>query len=182
MKRRRRNLPCLFLDRDGVINKRRPDDYVKDWNQFLFLPQVLNVLRELKKYFHPILVVTNQQGIGKGIMSESEVDTIHQKMKRIVRKHGGRIDKVYYCPDLITDPPSPCRKPNTGMGIMAKNLFPEIRFDLAVMVGDSSSDVLFGKNLGMTSILLNPEKADTSGQADFVFRDLMDFYLNFVKK
>lgn len=181
MNPRRNKLPCLFLDRDGVINQRRPDDYVKTWDQFIFLPRVLNVLKELRKYFQPIIIVTNQQGIGKGLMSSADVMGIHQKMKRVVRKNGGRIDHVFYCPDL-SQSQALCRKPNIGMGLMAKQLFPGIQWENAVMVGDSDSDVLFGKNLGMVSVLLNPSKSDPSGQADFVFTDLMDFYLNFVKK
>ncbi|MDZ4707373.1 MAG: HAD-IIIA family hydrolase [Saprospiraceae bacterium] len=181
MKKRIKDLPCLFLDRDGVINEKRHDDYVKSWDQFIFLPKVLIALKELKKYFSPIIIVTNQQGIGKGLMSEHDLKSIHYEMNRIIRKSGGKIDRVLYCPDL-NDPPSLCRKPNTEMGLQAKYLFPEIQWDRSIMVGDSVSDIHFGKNLGMQSILLNQVKEDPSGQADFVFRDLMDFYLNFVKK
>jgi len=181
MKKRIKDLPCLFLDRDGVINKKRNDDYVKSWDQFIFLPKVLAALKELKKYYSPIIIVTNQQGIGKGLMSEHDLKSIHQQMNRIIRKRGGKIDSVFYCPDL-SDPPSFCRKPNTGMGLKAKYLFPGIQWNRSIMVGDSVSDVQFGKNLGMQSVLLDQEMEDPSGQADFVFKDLMDFYLNFVKK
>lgn len=181
MKKRKRELAALFLDRDGVINQKRHNDYVKTWDQFIFLPKVLQALKGLTSYFSPIILVTNQQGIGKGLMTKDELESIHKKMNRLIRKSGGKIDRVFYCPDL-EDSPSLCRKPNTGMGLQAKFFFPEIDFARATMVGDSPSDILFGKNLGMNSILLNLEKADPGGKADFVFTDLMDFYLNFVKK
>lgn len=181
MNRKAIHLPCLFLDRDGVINRRIPNDYVKTWDEFVFLPQVLTILKSLKDYFDPIFIVTNQQGVGKGLMSETQLISIHRRMKRIIRKNGGKIDEVFYCPDLSV-PASPCRKPNIGMGLKAKQLYPDIEWGNSVMVGDSVSDVLFGKNLGMSSILLNPDLSDPSGRADFVFRDFMEFYLNFVKK
>lgn len=178
---KKRKLAGLFLDRDGVINQKRHNDYVKTWDQFIFLPKVLQALKGLTSYFYPIIIVTNQQGIGKGLMTKEQLESIHEKMNRIIRKSGGKIDRVFYCPDL-EDSPSLCRKPNTAMGLQAKYFYPEIDWARTIMVGDSPSDILFGKNLGMKSILLNPEKADPDGKADFVFTDLMDFYLNFVKK
>jgi D-glycero-D-manno-heptose 1,7-bisphosphate phosphatase len=126
-------------------------------------------------------VVTNQQGIGKGKMTEADLAKIHRNMKKMIRKTGGHIDRIYHCPDLESLQAN-CRKPGTDMGKRAKADFPEIDFDRSVMVGDADPDLLFGQNLGMTTVLIAAGAPETKVQAEHTFRDLMDFYLNFVKK
>jgi histidinol-phosphate phosphatase family protein len=142
---------ALFLDRDGVINERIPDDYVKHISDFHFLPRTLEALELSARLFGPIVVVTNQQGIGKGVMTEEELLGIHQYMLAEVFNRGGRIDGVFYCPDLAQDY-TPCRKPNSGMGFEARERFPEIDFAKSVMVGDTPSDMEFGQRLGMKCV------------------------------
>lgn len=141
----------LFLDRDGVINRRLKDDYVKNWSEFQFMDGVLEVMPELAAAFGRIIVVTNQQGIGKGLMSTEALDAIHEKMKRSVEEAGGRIDLILYCPDLSSKEPN-CRKPHPDMGHWAKEQFPEIDFQKSILVGDSITDIQFGENLGMTTV------------------------------
>ena len=141
----------LFLDRDGVINRRLKDDYVKNWGEFEFMTGVLDVWPRLAALFGRIIVVTNQQGIGKGLMSVEQLDLIHARMKAAVEKAGGRIDLILYCPDLSSKVPN-CRKPNPAMGHQAKEYFPEIDFKKSVMVGDSITDIQFGENLGMKTV------------------------------
>ena len=143
----------LFLDRDGVINKHRPDDYVKDWSEFEFLPKVKEAFSILAGYFKLIIVVTNQRGVGKGLMTESDLQEINKRMVSEIAKSGGRIDNIYFCTDTNQD--SPNRKPNAGMALQAQKDFPEIAFENAIMIGDSSSDMEFGKRLGMKSYLVN---------------------------
>ena len=181
MKKQKKPSRALFLDRDGVLNRRLPGDYVKTWNEFDFLPGVLRALRLLRPHFDPILVVTNQQGIGKGKMTEADLKSVHRLMKKVIRKKGGHIDKIYHCPDLESGQPN-CRKPNKEMGMMAKADFPEIHFEESVMVGDSDPDLLFGRRLDMTTILIGADQSGAKEPADYAFRDLLDFYLNFVKK
>ncbi|HNR09242.1 MAG TPA: HAD family hydrolase [Saprospiraceae bacterium] len=181
MTKKKKTGKALFLDRDGVINRRLPGDYVKTWKEFDFLPGTLRALGLLRPYFDRILVVTNQQGIGKGKMTEADLANIHRNMKKVIRKSGGHIDRVYHCPDLESRQAN-CRKPNPDMGKWAKADFPEIDFDRSVMVGDTDMDLLFGKNLGMTTILIAASPAGSKDLAEHSFRDLMDFYLNFVKK
>ncbi len=142
----------LFLDRDGVINVHRPNDYVKSWAEFKFMPGILDIFPLFAQRFKKIIVVTNQRGVGKGIMLESTLIEIHEKMIVEINKIGGRIDKIYYCIDV--DDCSPYRKPNPGMGLQAKIDFPEIDFSRSLMVGDSDTDMQFGANLGMKSILV----------------------------
>lgn len=143
----------LFVDRDGVINKHRPDDYVKSWSEFEFLPGVLEAFPILSRFFRHIIVVTNQRGVGKGIMAEKELLDIHSRMVSEINERGGRIDYVYYCIDISPD--SLNRKPNSGMALQAQRDFPEIVFEESIMLGDSKSDMDFGIRLGMKTILVN---------------------------
>jgi D-glycero-D-manno-heptose 1,7-bisphosphate phosphatase len=143
----------LFLDRDGVINVRLVDDYVKRWDEFVFLDEAIESIIALSGQFARVVVVTNQQGVGKGLMQEDDLKMIHSKMVKAIAQAGGKIDRVYYCTALAQEG-APCRKPNPGMALQAKHDFPEINFKKSLMVGDSLSDVRFGKNLGMTTVLV----------------------------
>jgi histidinol-phosphate phosphatase family protein len=144
----------LFLDRDGVINKRIVGNYVKSIDEFEFEDGALETIAKFSKLFGRIIVVTNQQGIGKGIMTESNLFEIHRYMSEEIERHGGRIDAVYYAPALASEQ-SELRKPNTGMAYLAQKDFPEIDFQKSVMIGDSDSDILFGQALGMITVKLD---------------------------
>jgi len=144
----------LFLDRDGVINLHYPSDYVKNWSEFFFLEGALDALQNLAKVFTRIIVVTNQQGVGKQLMQQEDLDFIHAEMLKEVRKHGGRIHAIYAATALKEEDVKAWRKPATGMGKQAKKDFPEIDFTKSVMVGDSATDMQFGKNLGMKTIFI----------------------------
>ena len=133
----------LFLDRDGVINKRLPGNYVRTIEEFEFLGGVKEALFWFSQYFDRIFIVTNQQGIDKGIMDHEDLYFIHDYLLSEVEKSGGKIDQIYYCPHLSIEN-SYYRKPNPGMAIMAKEDFPEIEFTSSIMVGDSYSDIVFG--------------------------------------
>lgn len=143
----------LFLDRDGVINQRIPDEYISKWEDFKFLPGVLDALGVFSLYFTRIFIVTNQAGIEKGFMSHEDLKNIHDQMMEYIIYHGGRIDEIYYCPYTSALDPL-CRKPNPGMAIEAKKDYPEINFAKSLMIGDSDSDIAFGNNLGMKTILV----------------------------
>ena len=146
----------LFLDRDGVINTRLVDDYVKCWEDFEFLPGVLEAIKCFNKLFSTIVVVTNQQGIGKGLMKVETLNNIHKKMISEIESAGGRIDKVYFCPDL-RESNSLYRKPNMGMGLKARKDFPAIRFRKSIIAGDSIGDMQFGRKLGMNTVLISDD-------------------------
>ena len=103
----------LLLDRDGVINKLRPNDYVKCWEEFEFVPGIFEVLSKWSKHFKYIFIVTNQRGVGKGVMSEQDLLKIHQRMCEEIIAHKGRIDKIYYCTALTEEDNR--RKPGNGM-------------------------------------------------------------------
>jgi histidinol-phosphate phosphatase family protein len=163
----------LFLDRDGVISRRLPGDYVRRREEFSFIEGVLDALAVFGKIFGRIIVVSNQQGVGKGLMSPEELDMIDAFMKQEVRDAGGQIDASYYCTRLASEN-HPDRKPGTGMGLRAKADFPEIDFSKSVMVGDSPSDMEFGKKLGMITVFIN-ENNEMHENADFNFSSLLNF-------
>ena len=165
----------LFLDRDGVINKRIPDDYVKQPEEFEFIPGVTQALKIFADYFETIVVVTNQQGIGRGLMTSSQLDLIHEKMIQKVTETGGRIDSILYSPDL-KNTRSFTRKPAIGMGLKARKQLPSINFKRCIIAGDSYSDILFGHRLGMKTVLIGTDKEVTlkcSEILDYSFPDLI---------
>ena len=168
---------ALFLDRDGVINKRLPDEYVKRPDDFEFISGVQEALAILAGFFHPIIVVTNQQGIGKGLMTSDQLEEIHKKMLSGIIEKGGRIDQVFFSPDL-NNSRSFSRKPSIGMGLTARKQFPSIRFRNSIMAGDSYSDILFGHRLGMTTVLIGTDMNVARQCGDLLnyrFDDLMSF-------
>lgn len=142
----------LFLDRDGVINEEIHKSYVLDWSMFRFAHGVPEAIATFTKLFGRIIVVTNQRCIGKGLLTTAGLDLIHHNMQEGINAAGGRIDKIYHCPDLEAD--SACRKPQPGMGLQAQSYFPEIDFARSIMVGNTLSDMQFGKNLGMYTVFI----------------------------
>ena len=146
----------LFLDRDGVINERLHGDYVKTPDEFKFIDGVLRAISKLAKTFDRIIVVTNQQGIGKGLMTVDDLTIIHDLMISEIEKAGGRIDSIYFCPHLEEEN-SPCRKPNTGMAMLAQQDYPEIDFRKSIMVGDGLHDMEFGRQSGMITAYLGAD-------------------------
>ncbi len=141
----------LFLDRDGVLNRRVIGDYVRSVKDFEWLPGVLSALVLLRREFGRIVVVTNQQGIGKGLMTEEDVNRVHAALSAGAAAAGVHLDAILHCPALAADR-DPCRKPSPGMALRARELFPEIAFERSVMVGDSPSDIGFGESLHMYTI------------------------------
>lgn len=167
---------ALFLDRDGVINKRIEGGYVTRWQDFEFLDGALEALAILKGIFGFIFIVSNQQGVGKGIMLPSELEFIDLKMKDEIRNAGGRIDASYYCPHLESEN-HPDRKPQTGMGLKARRDFPVLDLAKSVMAGDSITDMQFGRNLGMINVLIsnNPVLVTHNELFDFNFDSIRTF-------
>jgi histidinol-phosphate phosphatase family protein len=142
----------LFLDRDGVINHEISGSYVHHWNDFVFYDGSLEAFRILAGIFHKIIVVTNQRGVGKGLTKLEDLHTIHANMENAIQNSGGRIDAVYYCSDIEDN--SPFRKPQPGMGLEACRQFPDIDPVKSIMVGNSISDMGFGRNLGCFNVFL----------------------------
>jgi histidinol-phosphate phosphatase family protein len=165
---------CLFLDRDGVINKRIIDGYVTQPDEFIFEEKSLKALSVFSKIFKFIVVVTNQQGIGKGIYTEADLQKVHQKMLSEINLSEGRIDAIYYAPHLASENHSD-RKPGIGMPLKAKQEFPLINFKHSIMVGDSKTDMLMGRAIGTTNILISESSSIEENLYDYKFKLLFDF-------
>jgi lipid-A-disaccharide synthase len=141
----------LFLDRDGVINQRIIGGYVTKPEDFVLREELMQPLAVARRYFGRIIVVTNQQCVGKGLCNAEAIERVHQFMIDELDKRGIKIDAVYYCPHAANEG-CDCRKPNTGMALQAQRDFPEIDFAKSVMVGDSPSDMEFGERCGMITL------------------------------
>ena len=166
----------LFLDRDGVINFERNNDYVKAWAEFKFYDESILALPLLAHKFSTIVITTNQKGVGRGIMTEESLQTIHQNMVTAINKVGGRIDHIFYCTDV--DNESINRKPQPGMALQAKEQFPSIDFTKSIMVGNRTSDMEFGRNAGLHTVFLattHPETAYPNPLIDYRFNHLLEF-------
>lgn len=166
----------LFLDRDGVINHEKKEDYIRNWSEFKFYEESLAALPLLAQKFSRIIITTNQKGIGKGLMTDSALNLIHQNMTNQIIELGGRIDAIYYCPDL--DNLSINRKPQPGMAYQAKAAFPSIDFKQSIMVGNRMSDMEFGRNAGMHTVYLattHPEAPFPDTKIDYRYDHLLQF-------
>jgi D-glycero-D-manno-heptose 1,7-bisphosphate phosphatase len=166
----------LFLDRDGVLNHEKKDDYIRNWSEFRFYDGVKEALTLLKDVFGVIVLVTNQRGIGKGLMTVDDLTGIHSKMMEEITASGGRIDKLYFCADLDHD--SPFRKPNPGMAETARQDFPQIDMKRSIIAGNKLSDMRFGRNAGMYTAYIattHPEVTADDPLVDIRFNHLLEF-------
>ena len=165
----------LFLDRDGVINVHRECDYVKCWEEFEFVTGVKEAIAELNKHFGKTIVVTNQQGIGKGLYTVEDLEGIHLSMMLEIILAGGNIDRIYYAPQLAEENHR-MRKPGTGMAELAKEEFPSIDFSRSIMVGDSITDMQFGKNAGMKTAFVGKHILNEKEKqfVDFQYQNLSE--------
>lgn len=165
----------LFLDRDGVINTDVIDDYIKSWEEFTFTDGALEALQLLNPLFSRIVVVSNQRGVGRALMTQEMLDHITTNMIDLVRNAGGRIDKAYYC--TSTDNADINRKPNPGMALQAQTDFPEINLAQSIMVGNMPGDMRFGRNIGAFTVFI-PSREDgipDPATVDAEFKDLLAF-------
>lgn len=162
----------IFLDRDGVINKRIMGGYVTKPSEFHFLTNVPEAIQTFNKKFKYTFVVTNQQGIAKKIMSVSNLEEVHRYMNTLLKKENAQIDKIYYAPGFKNEENS-SRKPNSKMGEIAQAEHPDIDFSKSIMVGDTDSDILFGKNLGMKTVRVKTVE-EIKVEADFTVNSLYE--------
>ena len=155
----------VFLDRDGLINKKAPEhEYICKFEDFEFLPGVKDAVSRLTKAGFTVIVITNQRGIARNKVTRAQVDEIHRLMCEALDAVGAHISAVYVCPHNIGE--CRCRKPDIGMFLMAENDF-EIDKTNSWMVGDSISDVEAGRNYGVRTILTD----DLSRAAEIILSD-----------
>jgi histidinol-phosphate phosphatase family protein len=162
----------LFLDRDGVINERIMSGYVLDYKDFHFKQGVLESIASLSSKFKYVFVVTNQQCVALEKISLEDLTEIHQQMKLDIEKVGGKITQVFAATEFKDQEPF-MRKPSMVMGKLAKELYPDIDFSKTIMVGDTNTDLIFGKKLGMKTVLIVTEEK-VSVKADCVVKSLTE--------
>lgn len=163
---------AVFLDRDGVINRKASDGkYVTRWEEMEILPGVPLAISLLNEAGYSVIVVTNQRCIAKGLVTDAEINTLHRQMCRVLSTAGATIDAVYYCPHQNT-PPCSCRKPAPGMLLSAARDH-EIDLTESWMVGDSDIDIAAGKKAGCKTARL-ATSGETIGNADIASRSLLN--------
>ncbi len=151
----------VLMNRDGVINRRPTGGCVSSWNQFEFLPRALEALRLLTANGWMVLLVSNQPGIGSGVLSTRELQALTRRFLLEVALAGGRIVKVYYCPHIEADG-CLCRKPFPGLLLRAMNehfMIPNETY----MVGDSDCDMEAAARAGCKGIRLRRDAFLTVG-------------------
>jgi D-glycero-D-manno-heptose 1,7-bisphosphate phosphatase len=133
---------AIFLDRDGVLNRLRPGDYVKSPAELEILPGVAESVEALRQAGFLVVLISNQQGVGKGLFSQEDLDAVTQVLRAKVP-----LDAVYYCTHLASEG-CPCRKPRPGLIRMAV-LEHRIELSRSVMLGDSFSDLQAARVAGI---------------------------------
>ncbi|MEP7218577.1 MAG: HAD family hydrolase [Bacteroidota bacterium] len=154
---------AFFLDRDGIVNRRRIDDYVKEPSEFDFIDDIFSVLPRMRAAGGLLVLITNQRGIGRGLMTEESLTAIHDAMQReLFRRTGSRFDAIYHCPHDHADE-CDCRKPLPGMLLRAAA---EHGIDLVAswMIGDSESDILAGLAAGCHTAKVDPLLAESGAE------------------
>jgi D-glycero-D-manno-heptose 1,7-bisphosphate phosphatase len=168
-------LRTVFLDRDGILNEKMPEHrYVTRWEEFRVLPGVPEAVRRLNEAGLRVVVVSNQRGIAKGLYTTADLEAMHAQFQRLLGREGARIDGFFICPHEENE--CNCRKPLTGLFGQAVARFPEITAATSVIIGDSASDVEFGRRLGMKTILVDARDsaAQVAELADLRFGSLAE--------
>ena len=168
-----RRLRTVFLDRDGILNEKMPEgQYVTRWEEFRTLPGVPEALRRLNEAGLRVIVVSNQRGIAKNFYTLGNVEAIHAKFQQLLSQNGAHIDAFFICPHDHGQ--CNCRKPLPGLFDQAVAQFPHITATTSVMIGDSLSDMEFGRNLGMATILVEggPHQRESGAEAAAKLADL----------
>jgi len=155
----------VFLDRDGVLNRKLPEgDYVSDWAQFEWLPGAVEAIARTNRAGLTVIVVSNQRGVALGRLSVEQLELIHGQMRNHLARHAARLDAIYYCPHDHGE--CHCRKPDIGLFEQARKDFPEINAENSVVIGDSLSDIQAGQRLGMKTIFIQGEPDRQKAGAD----------------
>ena len=150
-KRNKKN-KVLFLDKDGGVNKKPPKhDYVKTWSEFKFNPKIFDFVRKANLKNYLVIIITNQRGIARNIISESGFKEITKNMNREIVKNNGELSAVYYCPhdyyELCV-----CRKPKAGLILGAIEDF-NIDVSRSIMIGDSDSDIQAARKAKLKKVI-----------------------------
>lgn len=173
---------AVFLDRDGTIVAHEP--YLSSPDQLKLLPNATRGIRRFKEYGYLIIVVTNQSGIARGFFGEKHLMLIHKKLQSMLQNEGVEIDDIYYCPHHTEGVVEQykidcdCRKPKPGMLLDAARKH-HIDLPHSLMIGDSETDMMAGKNAGCRCVLIRNNGVDETSAApmtdtDYIVKDLLE--------
>jgi histidinol-phosphate phosphatase family protein len=144
---------CVFLDRDGVINvKAKPGEYIREWREFQLIPAIVDWIRLFNALGLLVIVVTNQRGVARGLMSMVELDQIHERMRAELASLGAHIDDVFCC--IHDEDSCECRKPRPGMIREAIGKW-DIDLQGSIVIGDSDVDRELARRCGLPFVLVN---------------------------
>lgn len=161
---------CVFFDRDGVVNQRTLGGYICVWNDFHFLPGIGEALRGVKDLGYLAVVVTNQRGVGKGLMSPSDLDAIHERMQaELLSQFGVQFDWINSCTDAADE--TGRRKPSPAMLFEARDKF-GIEMSRSWMIGDTASDIQAGRRAGVKTAFLKNEHEAVPADVDVVLESV----------
>jgi D-glycero-D-manno-heptose 1,7-bisphosphate phosphatase len=165
---------AAFLDRDGVINRKAPteDEYITRWEEMHIIPGVGEAIALLNRAGFRVIVVSNQRCVAKGLVTTSELDVMHQRMRCELAAVGANIDGVYYCPHE-EQPACSCRKPEPGM-LFAAAAEHQIDLTSSWMIGDSEKDVGAGRSAGCRTARILRPGATANGNANVLARSLLE--------
>ena len=147
--------PAIFIDRDGVINCRRPGDYVLNWSQFVFMPGIREALKQLSSLGLPMIIVSNQAAVAKGLLDPAGLEEITTRMNEALLADGTSLAAAYYCTHRIEDH-CPCRKPKPALLFSAAADF-NIDLSRSIFVGDSETDAQAARAAGCASVLFGSD-------------------------
>jgi len=158
--------PAIFIDRDGVINRRRPGDYVLNWSQFIFMPDIRSALKQLSSLRLPMIIISNQAAVGKNLLDPSDLEKITAQLHQTLLTDGVSLFAAYYCPHRSTKN-CICRKPKPALLYQAASDF---KIDLArsIFIGDSDTDVQAARSAGCQPILFGTGLRSCSKSQDWL--------------
>lgn len=166
--------PAIFLDRDGVIIENR-EEYVRSWADVSIYPQALSALAKASHSAHKIVIITNQAGVGKGLIPLKTAAEINRRLVQVIERAGGRVDGLYMCPHTPQDQ-CECRKPRPGMILQAARAL-SLDLSQSWMIGDALSDLQAGRAAGVGHIaLVRTGRGDQQAQLPEI-AGLKPFYL-----
>lgn len=168
---------AVFFDRDGVVNTRIMGGYVTGIEQFTILPGFVDIFRRVKEAGYLAVLITNQQGIGKGLMTEADLHAIHDYMQSELAAHTGFVfDDIFFCPELASVKNS-CRKPSPAMLLAAMDKW-NIDPVRSWMIGDTISDAKAARAAGVRAILVGDFVGQANIPADYVVSSLEEVLLH----
>jgi histidinol-phosphate phosphatase family protein len=163
----------IFLDRDGVINKDpagwTKHGYVTCWENFQFLPGVLGALKNLSDEGYESVIISNQQGVGKGYFTREDLDNVTAEMSRVIEKAGGNVTRTYYCTHAKEEN-CECRKPKKGLFHIAQEELGIQDFGGKFFVGDTERDMQAGKEVGLKTVLVLSGKSSREDAGDWEYK------------